>query len=311
MIRKAFLLGAGLGTRLRPLTNVLPKPLVPLFHKPMVGWAAERCRAAGIESFAVNTHHLPGKWMDPEWGVPCEGGWRESALRGGNGIVAMEGDWMGRPTHLFHEPYLLETGGVIRNIEAWIGDEDVLVHNGDIYSSMPLELLIEAHERSGNAVTLALRSEGAGRHIAFDGERVRDIRNRIGQGEGTHHFSGVYCFSPELLEFIPRGGKVSVIPAFLELAKRGRIGGVLLDEGVWFDLGDEASYLAAHRDLGLADAIHSGAKISPQAEVERSVIGPRAEIEAGAVVRDSVVWAGARVAAGKAVESRVVMGNPN
>lgn len=292
---------------MRPLTDVLPKPLVPLFHKPMVGWAAERCMAAGIEAFAVNTHHLPEKWQDPDWGVPCLGGWRESAIRGGNGIAAVEGDWDGRPTHLFHERDLLETGGGIRNIAEWAGGEDVLVHNGDIFSTMALPALIAAHEASGNAVTLALRSEGAGRHIAFDGERVRDIRNMIAQGEGTHHFSGIYCFSPELLERIPAGEKVSVIPAFLELAKQGRIGGVLLDEGDWFDLGDEASYLAAHRELALAARIHETAVISPRAVVERSVIGPRAMVEAGAVVKDSVVWPGARVRAGEVVAARVVV----
>ncbi|MBB5350374.1 NDP-sugar pyrophosphorylase family protein [Haloferula luteola] len=306
MIRKAFLLGAGLGTRLQPLTHGLPKPLVPLFHKPMVGWAAERCMAAGIEAFAVNTHHLPEKWQDPEWGVPCRGGWKPSELRGGNGLFSMVGDWAGRSTHLFSEPDLLETGGGIRNIADWVGGDDVLVHNGDIFSTMPLERLIEAHEQSGNGVTLALRSEGAGRHIAFEDGQVVDIRNRIGRGHGTHHFSGVYCFSPELLGQIPEG-KVSVIPAFLELAKRGRIGGVLLDEGDWFDLGDEASYLAAHRELALSDAIHETATISPHAVVERSVIGPRAVVEAGAVVVDSVVWQGAVVSSGQRVESQVVM----
>ena len=62
MITQAFILGAGLGTRLRPLTNVLPKPLVPLFHKPLAMWAVEACEAIGCKRFAVNTHHLPDKW---------------------------------------------------------------------------------------------------------------------------------------------------------------------------------------------------------------------------------------------------------
>lgn len=306
MIRKAFLLGAGLGTRLRPLTNVLPKPLVPLFHKPMVAWAAERCMAAGIEAFAVNTHHLPEKWQDPAWGVPC-GDWRESSLHGGNGLVAMEGEWNGRPTHLFHEPDLLETGGGIRNIAEWIGGDDVLVHNGDIYSSMPLPKLIDAHVGSGNVVTLALRSEGVAKHIAHEGGKVIDIRDMLGRAPGTHVFSGIYCFTPELLDLIPPGEKVSVIPAFLELAKQGRLGAVVIDEGVWFDLGDEPSYLAAHRELGLAAPVHPEAIVSPGAVVEASVVGPQAEIGAGAVVRGSVVWPGAKVAAGETLDAVVRM----
>jgi UDP-3-O-[3-hydroxymyristoyl] glucosamine N-acyltransferase len=99
-----------------------------------------------------------------------------------------------------------------------------------------------------------------------------------------------------------------VIPAFLDLAKQGRIGAVVLDEGDWRDLGDPAAYLAAHRELALASAVHPEAVIDPTATVERSVIGPRAEVGAGAVVKDSVVWPSGKVAAGQMVEGRIVTG---
>jgi mannose-1-phosphate guanylyltransferase len=304
VIRKAFLPGAGLGTRLRPLTDLRPKPLVPLFHRPLIEWAMESCRAAGIAEFAINTHHLPERWAmgEGEWKMEGEG------LPGGNGQPSKKGTWQGCPLHLFHEPDLLETGGGVKNIEAWAPGESVLVHNGDIFSSLPLDRLIAAHEASGNPVTLALRSSGAGRHIALECDHAIDIRNMLGRSDGTHHFSGIYCFTPELLELVPPGEKISVIPAFLELARQGRLGAILLDEGVWYELGDPAAYLAAHRDLALAPAVHPDAVIDPTATVERSVIGPRAEIAAGAVVRDSVVWPGAKVGAGDVVESRIVTG---
>lgn len=302
VIRKAFLLGAGLGTRLRPLTDLLPKPLVPLFHRPLIEWAMDSCRAAGITEFAINTHHLSERWdnVEGEWKINGEG------IPGGNGLASKKGSWQGLPLNLFHEPDVLETGGGVKNIEAWAGGESVLLHNGDIFSSLQLDRLIAAHEASGNPVTLALRSEGAGKHIALEGDRAIDIRNRLGRSDGTHHFSGIYCFTPELLPLIPPGEKISVIPAFLELAKQGRLGAILLDEGVWHELGDPAAYLAAHRDLALAPAIHPDAVVAPDAVIERSVIGPRAEIASGAVVRDSVVWPGARVGAGEIVESRIV-----
>jgi mannose-1-phosphate guanylyltransferase len=305
VIRKAFLPGAGLGTRLRPLTDLLPKPLVPLFHRPLIEWAMESCRAAGITDFAINTHHLPEKWGQVEGGAwSLEG----DDIAGGNGLPSKKGSWQGLPLRLFHEPDLLETGGGVKNIEVWAGGENVLVHNGDIFSSLPLDRLIAAHEASGNPVTLALRSHGDAKHIAIEGDRAIDIRGKLGRAEGTHVFSGIYCFTPELLGLIPPGEKISVIPAFLELARQGRLGGVVLDEGHWADLGDPAAYLAAHRDLALAAAIHPEAVIDPSAAVERSVIGPRAEIGAGAVVRDSVLWPGAKVGAGEAVESRIVTG---
>lgn len=302
MIRKAFLPGAGLGTRLRPLTDLLPKPLVPLFHRPLIEWAMESCRAAGISEFAINTHHLPERWemVDGGWEMEGEG------MVGGNGLPSIQGSWQGLPLHLFHEPLLLETGGGVKNIEAWAAGESVLVHNGDIFSSLPLEQLIAAHEASGLPVTLALRSEGVAKHIALDGDRAIDIRGMLGRAEGTHVFSGIYCFNPELFGLIPAAEKVSVIPAFLELAKQGRLGAVVLDGGDWRDLGDPASYLAAHRELALAPEIHPDALVDPTATVERSIIGPRAEIGAGAVVRDSVVWPGAKARAGEVVECRVL-----
>jgi len=305
VIRKAFMLGAGLGTRLRPLTHHLPKPLVPLFHKPLVEWGMEACAAAGVTEFAINTHHLPERWR------MVGGGWRigeETGLVGENGLASTVGRWKGLPVSLFHEPELLETGGGIRNIARWVGDDDVLVHNGDIFASLPLPELVAAHRASGNVVTLALRSEGVARHIAVEGQRVVDIRGKLGRAEGTHVFSGIYCFSPELLGRIPSGEKVSVIPAFLELAAEGRLGGVVLDRGEWFDLGDEASYLEAHRVLRLAEPVHPEAMVSPGALVERSVIGPRSTIAGGAVVRDSVLWPGAGVGPGEVVEGRVVTG---
>ena len=270
-MNKAFILGAGLGNRLRPLTERLPKPLVPLFHRPLAEWAMAACARAGIRRFAVNTHHLPEAWSD--FGAEYE-------------------------VTLFHEPVLLETGGGLKNIAAWIGNDAVLVHNGDIFSTLPLEKLIAAHETSGLPVTLALRSDGDAKHIALDssGTRVTDIRKLLGRAEGTHLFSGIYCVNPGFLDLLPAAGeKISVIPAFLELAKTGQLGAIVLDEGVWLDLGDRESYLQAHRELDLGPAIHRQASIEPGAVVERSVVGPGAVVEAGAVVRDSVIWPGGRV----------------
>lgn len=269
MITQAFILGAGLGTRLRPLTDALPKPLVPLFHKPLAMWAVEACEAVGCKRFAINTHHLPEKW---------------------------EGFGEGRDVSFFHEPVLLETGGGLKNIESWIGDGSLLIHNGDIFSSMDLRRLADAHESSGDEVTLALRPEGEAKHIALGADgRVADIRAMLGIAEGSHVFSGIYCVKREFLARIPGGEKVSVIPFFLELIREGGLGAVVLDEGEWMDLGDVESYLAAHRDLHLQDPVHPEAVIAEGAIIENSVIGKGARIAAGARVVDSVVWPGACV----------------
>lgn len=280
-MNKAFILGAGLGNRLRPLTNRLPKPLVPLFHRPLAAWAMDACAKAGIARFAVNTHHLPDAWND--FGA-------------------------GQDVTLFHEPVLLETGGGLKNIAAWMGGDSLLVHNGDIFSTLPLEKLIAAHEASGLPVTLALRSEGPSQAIALDpsGTRVTDIHKLLGRADGSQLFTGIYCVSPGFLDLLPANEKISVIPAFLELAKTGQLGAIVLDEGVWLDLGDRESYLQAHRKLALGPALAPKALIGKGADVRGSVIGATAVIESGAVVRDSVVWPGGQVSGGARLERCVV-----
>jgi mannose-1-phosphate guanylyltransferase len=280
-VQQAFILGAGLGTRLRPLTRKLPKPLVPLFHQPLAGWAVEACERAGIHRFAVNTHHLPEHWQN---------------FKNGHDLT------------LFHEPVLLETGGGLKNIEDWMQGNPLLIHNGDIFSTMPLDRLIEAHQQSGLPVTLALRSDGPARHIALDstGSRVTDIRGMLGRSPGSHLFTGIYCVGPTFLDLIPAGEKVSVIPGFLELARQGKLGAVTLDEGHWLDLGDRDCYLQAHRELSLGPPVHPTAQISDDAHLERSVIGAGARIGSGAILRDCVVWPGCEVAEGAVLDRCIV-----
>lgn len=309
-MHQAFLLGAGLGTRLRPLTTRLPKPLIPLFHKSLAERALDACERVGIRRFAINTHHLPHCWLDPAFGIP-NGSWMQSKILGTNGLAAEYGHWHDRPVHLFNEPDLLETGGGLKNLSAWIDDAPLLIHNGDIFSTMPLDRLLAAHSASGLPVTLALRSEGEALHIALDesGGRVVDIRKMLGHSEGSHLFTGIYCVNREFLDYLPPGEKVSVIPAFLELAKQGKLGAIVLDEGHWVDLGDRASYLRAHRDLDLGPRIHPDARVSAQAEVTGSVVGPDAIVEAGAIVRDSVVWPGAIVCGDAVLNGCIVYSN--
>ena len=285
-MQQAFILGAGLGTRLRPLTDRLPKPLVPLFHRPLAAWAVAACRAAGIRRFAINTHHLPDAWQD---------------------FINLP-EHAGLDITLFHEPVLLETGGGLKNIADWIGDQPVLVHNGDIFSSLPLHKLIAAHRAGGWPVTLALRSGGGDKRVAIDASRSRviDLRHELGVAEGTHVFSGIYCMEPAFLDLLPQGEVVSVIPAFLELARRGQLGAVVIDEGDWLDLGDREAYLRAHRELALGPKVHPAADMAPGCAVLDSVIGPGARVGESAIVRGSVLWPGAQVLPGAKIQNCIV-----
>ena len=277
MITKAFILGAGLGTRLRPLTNFLPKPLVPFFNEPMVNRALRKCQQAGIKEFAINTHHLPEAWQE----------------------AYPDGTFNGSPLNFYHEPVLLETGGGIRNIADFIGEDPILVYNGDILSDIDISKLIAHHEASNNIATLALRSTGPKCNVNIEGDAITDMRNALGNAPGTHQFTGIYCIQPEIIDFIPQDKVTTIIPTFIELIGQRKLGGIVLDEGNWFDIGSLQSYRTVHRQLreSCEHPIDPDATIYPTAKVDEAncVIGPGAVIGPRARLWNTIVWPGAVV----------------
>ncbi len=292
-VTRAFVLGAGLGTRLRPLTNQLPKPLIPVRHRPLAEYAFLHLHGAGAREFVVNTHHLPEEWTN----------------------TFPSGHWRGCPVRFRHEPVLLETGGGLANIRDLMGDEPFFVYNGDVLTSLPLAPALAAHKGSGNLATLVLRSSGGVRNVAMrsDEGRVVDLRGTLGITDvPLFLFTGLYIVEPALYRYLPERGVIeSVVEAWLRALRAGaRIGGVVVDDGEWFDLGDRASYLAAHQWAGLAaePAIHPGAVIQAGALVDaRSYIGPGAVVESGAVVRGSIIWPGAVVRSGAQLDGCIVL----
>ena len=315
MISKAFVLAAGLGTRLRPLTETLPKPLVPVGLKPLITFAFDHLIAdLGVAEFVANTHHLPGSYD----------------------VAFPNAAYRDRPIRFRHEPTLLETGGGIRNVLDLLGTGTTVVYNGDILTDLPLGPAAEYHRAAGNEVTLVLRSSGSPRHVSWDPatSRLLDIRNKLGTGvPAGYGFSGVYFIEPAFVERIPLGQVVSVIPSFLKMIRQGeRIGGFLADEGDWRDLGSRGEYLRVHRDLhaqtlaagtaaptsplfprygapdpGWRNWVHPQAEIAPDARVlGASVVGAGARVGAGAVVEDSILWPGAEIASNARLANCIV-----
>ena len=295
-MNKAFVLGAGLGTRLQPLTHQLPKPLIPVFHRPLIEHAFDHLRAAGVQEFVVNTHHLPHQY---------EAAFPEDAY--GNSKITFR-----------HEPILLETAGGIANIADLVSDAPFLIYNGDILTNLPLAPLIEEHQKGENMITLVLRSKGPAQHIAFDETSglVTDIRNKLGTGNfGTHQFTGVYAVSPSFLEHLTPGKIESVIPVWLKLLQEGnvRIGGVVVDDGDWWDLGDRESYLDAHRAWVENGMAAQTSAISPDAKIDASailrglnVISAGAEVGVDAILEDCILWPNAHVSAGAKLSRCIV-----
>jgi mannose-1-phosphate guanylyltransferase len=298
MITQAFVLAAGLGTRLRPLTDDLPKPLVPIFQKPLITFAFDHLIAAGVESFVVNTHHLPFQF--------------EKLLAGNS--------YDGHPVTFVHEPDLLETGGGMKNAQRWLSDEPFIVYSADILTDMNLAPLIEEHFRNRNDVTLALRETGLAANVAFRDGRVIDIQNRYGH-PGNYDYANVSIWSPKVFDRIPLGKKISFVPILAQwIGEKGKIGGVVLSEGQWFNLGSRTEYLAIHHMIaeqrwkpsyvkmgGWPVRIAADAMVDVSAHVRGfSSIGEGCRIGAGAIVENSILWPDAQIASGSHLRNCIV-----
>lgn len=291
-VNQAFVLGAGIGERLRPLTAQLPKPLVPVFHRPLITYAFDHLIAAGVSRLVVNTHHLPEAYAQA---FPTQ-------------------NYHGTPIQFRNEsPLRLETAGGIANVRDLLRSEPFLVYNGDILTDLPLQPLLKAHREQGNLITLALRSHGPSLHIALDAAtgRVSDIRNKLGTGDdGKYLFTGIYACDPAIHDWITPDKVESVIPIFLNMIRDGaKLGAVVIDEGSWWDLGSRTAYLSAHSALNgmYAPAIDPAAHIEAGAVLRGiNVVGAGAVIEAGAQLEDTIVWPGGRVVCGAELKRCIV-----
>lgn len=297
-VRTAFVLGAGQGKRLQPLTQQLPKPLVPLAGVPLVEFTLARVAALGVERIVINTHHLAEEFarLFPEYPEPSY--------------------YQGIPVFFRHERELLETAGGLKNVEDLLLPGPVLVHNGDILTTIDLAALSEAHARGGALSTLALRSSGGPLHVGFDATsgRVTDIRKALGAEHPEFLYTGVCVVEPELLKCIPPKIPISFVPVWLDALRAGeKIGGIVLDEGLWRDIGTLAEYLKIHADLAtkavtLKPPISAGTHW-PQWKMHGAIIeedatlqgwnwlGPESHVGAKTVLKNSILWAGARVEA--------------
>lgn len=268
---------AGLGTRLRPLTDVLPKPVVPLMNRPLASFALERLAAAGVTRCVLNTHHLAEE-------VP-------RALEG-HGPRGME-------LVFSHEPELLGTGGGLRAALERLGptDQPILVMNGDILFWPDLEGAIAHHRSVGAFATMVLRRDPrAARFGAIETDARGCVRRILGRPEHvdaplrTQMFTGVHVLSPEVVAALPETGCV-IRRGYERWLADGRTLGGFVDDAPWRDLGTPAEYLSAHLDL--LDGTLSWPSVHPAGG--DVVLGPGARVDPGVTLRRVVVWPGTRV----------------
>lgn len=279
---QVFILGAGLGTRLAPLTHILPKPLMPVFQKPLIQHMMDRFMRAGANEFIVNTSYLDMMW---DKAFPCP-----------------DPEYRGCPVTFSHEDEPLDSGGGVKKIMPLWKDGPVIVHNGDILTDIPLEDLLAAHRQSGNLITMALRSVDGNRNVGFDEDsgRITDMRHALGVNPGTHQFAGTYIMEPCVADMFPDEEKFSIFPIWKELIEQGKMGGVVFDWAHWNEIGTPVDYLNTLLELPSSQRIHPEASIAYGAYVgEDCVIGQDAVIPADCELDDCIVWPRTHVAPGK------------
>jgi len=272
-----MILAAGLGTRLRPLTDLAPKPLVPIGDRPALAHVIDAVRAAGCAPIVANAFHHAAEL--------------ERFCAADGVLVSREDD-------------LLGTAGGIACAAALLGEGDVLVHNADVLVSLDVGALLAAHRRRGAAATLAVVARPAGQgNVGFDagGAIVRLRTETFAPGEASGgEFTGVHAIGPRARADLPPKGCV-VGDAYMPRLRGNSRDLYVHSARNFLDVGSLAGYLRANLEwLGaakLASFVGAGARVDPAVRLESSVVGAGARVTGEGALARCVVWPGATAAA--------------
>ncbi|MDE3243612.1 MAG: nucleotidyltransferase family protein [Nitrospirota bacterium] len=230
---KAMILAAGLGTRLRPLTETQPKPLLPVAGTPLIVWNLLLLRRHGVTEVLINLHHL-GPMIEQTLG---------------------DGRRYGLTLTYSHEPAILGTGGGIKQAEPFFEGHPFLVLNGDTLLELDLGALMQAHRERGALATMVLREdpdvERWGPVTVDQAGRILSITGRGRTGSGAAQrlmFAGVHVMHPRLLREVPAGRESSIIDAYVRAITEGEPVYGYRMAGYWSDVGTPERYAQAQRD---------------------------------------------------------------
>ena len=225
---KAMILAAGLGSRLKPITDTIPKPLISIAGKPLLFFLIDKLKSVGVDEVIINVHHHAGKVMryiedNNNFGIRVE--------------ISMEKN-------------LLDTGGGLKKA-AWFFDDDqpFILHNVDVISSIDLIQMLEFHKKNDALVTLAVKKRKTSRYLLFGQnnqlvgwrsteKEKTEIVKAINEPLETLSFLGVHIVSPEIFPILPEAEVFPIIKAYLEMAKKEkRIIAYQSKTDFWLDLG--------------------------------------------------------------------------
>lgn len=224
---KAMILAAGLGTRLRPITNNTPKPIIPVGDRPLIEYLLLLLKKYGIKDIIINLHHL-GEKIENALGDGSRWGIRISYSR---------------------EEIILGTGGGIKKAQAFLSDSAFLVINGDVLIDINIDNLLEFHQRHGGIATMVLRENDNpdlyGSVKIDKDQRVRQILDRpvcTVMDLNSYMFTGIHLIEPKIFQYIPEGQYYSVIDAYIEMLTKNEVVYGHIMKGHWSDIGTIEGY---------------------------------------------------------------------
>jgi mannose-1-phosphate guanylyltransferase/mannose-1-phosphate guanylyltransferase/phosphomannomutase len=290
---KAMVLAAGLGTRLRPLTYEIPKPMVPVLDRPVMAHILGSLKRQGFDEVIANLHYFP------------------DAVK----------NYFGDRVEYRYEEELLGTAGGVRNVADFFGDDPVVVISGDALTDVDLNALVERHRSAGGIGTLTVKhvedTQEYGVVIHDADGRIQGFQEKPDPAEALSHLGncGIYCFSPEIFDYFPEEPFADwandVFPALLENDVPFHVHET---KEYWNDVGS----LAELRQ-GTWDALEGRLKIDLTGQPEGDppvwigqgvdigsdvrlmgpvAIGDGCRIGDGAALRDTIVFPGTEVAPG-------------
>ncbi len=301
---KGFILAAGFGERLRPVTDVFPKPLVPVANLPSICYALSILVGAGITSVIVNLHYRPDAIRE--------------YFRGNRNF--------GLDIMFSYEPEILGTGGGVMKCREMLCEDDFVLLNSDVIMDLDLAALVRRHRARSSPGTVVLYRSPEAVSIGQTGvrdDRVVDFKNFLGTGVASGLvYTGAAVLSPAVFRYLEARFSSIVYTGYTGLIRNDRLDYVEHD-GIWLDIGTVASLRDASirtaetgmpRKVAAACGIEFApvdpdARIAAESVVRNTIIGFGSTVGTGAEIVDSLLLPGSRVKAGARISEAVVLGD--
>lgn len=277
---QVMILAAGFGTRLRPYSELRPKPLFPVLNHPLLLVLIKRLQNLGFSRIIVNCHYLGEQIIE--------------AVRGLDGVIVQK------------EESILGTGGGLRQALENLTEEPLLVVNGDVYHDFDLLKLYQLHISAGHRLTLGVRDCPRFNSVAVAGDKVQGFSNSSSSTLLT--FTGIHVVNPQLLCDIPSGIFSNIIDHYRKLLENGvDIHCFRTDDWFWTDIGTPADYLFLNQ--GLLDGSIPCWREFGFAEKRSILLHPEAELPQSTVVKEWAVIGKARIGLNCRLEKVVIWDN--